>query len=222
MIRRCLWAALAIAAGGARRPNTLWPRPRDDPPAARRVVADLLRRLHRAPLQHADADQPVDAAEPRPGLGIARFRAGIGTDRTRRRRRRRAGVRRPRRRGRRDAADRGRRGHRRVQRRRTGANPRLDPDGRRDPLRHVTRQRVGGRREGRHDPLAVLLEDTRRHAHRPSRRGHVARVPLHGDPRRLPGEDRREDRQGDLACRHLAVRAAGTSRRWPRSSSATI
>ena len=43
----------------------------------------------------------------------------------------------------------------------------------------VARQRLGGRRPRRHHPLAVLLEDARRHAHRPSRRRHVAQLSLH-------------------------------------------
>src|SRR6266545_1977705 len=80
-----------------------------------------------------------------------------------------------------DSADRRGRGHGRVQRRRAGGDPRIDSDGRWRALRDLAGQSVGRRRARRIDPLAVLLEDAGRHAHRQPRRRHVAQLPLHGN-----------------------------------------
>ena len=97
--------------------------------------------------------------------------------------------RRPRWRRWRRAADSCRRSNRRVQQRRPGANPRVDPHGRRHLVSDLARQPLGRRRARRDDLVALLLENARGDAHRASRRRYVAQLPVHGDARQLSGED---------------------------------
>ena len=97
---------------------------------------------------------------------------------------------------------------RRVQHWRARGHPRIGSDGRRRAVPDVAGQRLGGGRARRLDPLAVLLEDARRHSHRPSRRRDVAELHLHRVPRQLPREARRANGQGTVARRDLAVRRA--------------
>ena len=72
------------AAGGSRSVRP--------PQTARRLLAELLRRLHRPPLQHADAGQPVEREEPDAGLGREGHRRAGWRRRWRLRPRRRRGA----------------------------------------------------------------------------------------------------------------------------------
>ena len=69
----------------------------------------------------------------------------------------------------------------------------------------------------------VLLEDARRHAHRQSRRGDLAQLPVLRDAGQLSGRARRDDRQGTVARRDRRLRRAvlldpgADRRRQPRA-----
>ena len=156
--------------------------------AARRVVADLFRRLFRQALQRAETDRSHDGEEPDAGVDhpphVGRGRAG--------RRRRR-----PLPRGGGAPVIVGGEGPADLP---AGAGQREGhaADGRRHALHHLARQRLGARRARRPRALALLLAHQGQHADRQPRRRHVERLPLHGDARQLPDLARREDRQGAL------------------------
>ena len=176
----------------------------------------LLGRSQRQAIQRAEAGQHGHRQEPQPqvdhdaddGLRSDRHRAGRrppAAGRWRRRRWRRA----RRRRRRIDHADRRRRS--RQRRREQLREPRA---GRRHPvrgrhhLRGIAVQRLRDRRARRDDPLALLLEDARRHGAADARRRHVAQLRLLHDARQLGGLPRFQDRQGGLAARDRPARSA--------------
>ena len=122
-------------------------------------VADVRRRLHEPAVQHPEADQHDEREEPHARVDDA------GADRPA---------------GRCSADDHRRRGHARVHRRHDQGRRSA---GRRNPVRHRPRQRVGARRARRPRNLALLLEDARRHPHRQSRRGHLVQLSVLRDAR---------------------------------------
>ena len=177
-----------------------------------RLVADVLRGLHRPALQRADEHQPSHGQEPVAGVGVER------DARIRRWRRRARGSRRRRRWRQRH------RGRARDDRLPAGRRLRHQghaADGGRHALRVHARQRLGDRRARRPRDLALLLENARRHPHRQSRPRHLERLPLHGDARQLSRVARREDGQASAGTRRSPTSTSSTSRRPRRSSSTT-
>ena len=169
------------------------------PQAAHGVVANVFRRLLRQAVQRPQANQPDDGEEldARVGGGSERGTRDAWLRRWPRRRwrwRRRAGHHR-------------RRGHGRVHGR-LGNGQGFRARCRRHDLRHHAGQRVGARCARRARALALLLEDTGRHAHRQSRPGDVEQLSVHGDARQLSGVARGQDRQGALAQGHRRLQPA--------------
>ena len=182
------------------------PRPRVAAEAARRLVAELLGRLHGPALQHAHADQPEHGEESRARLdrGFDQGRdprAGAGGAAAGRRRRWR----------RRWLADhRRRRRHRRVQH---AAGPRpmrgsiLMVDGMLYPTSPDNLWAVDAR-DG--TVLWQFYWKTRGGTHTGHRGvGMWQQLPVHGDARQLSRLDRRAHRQGALARRDRRLQPAG-------------